>query len=213
MKCTLCLSTNNSLFFQDQNRSYYCCQECHLIFVPKEQHLPEEALKNRYSFHQNNPDDEGYCQFLNTLLGPIEAYLKPQSKGLDYGCGPGPTIAKLMGKRGHQVENYDLFFAHDISKLERSYDFVTCTEVVEHFVNPHQDWRQLMQVSSGAVLGVMSSFYSNDVEFSSWYYKNDPTHVAFYQEKTIHYLKDYYQLELLEFNPRFAIFKSRESLV
>jgi len=55
---------------------------------------------------------------------------------------------------------YDPFFAPDPSALKRAHDFVTCTEVVEHFQQPADDWRRLLSlVKSGGWLGVMTLLY------------------------------------------------------
>ena len=34
-------------------------------------------------------------------------------------------------------------------------------------------------------LGVMTKFLSDEKDFGQWYYRKDPTHVAFYSPKTI----------------------------
>ena len=61
------------------------------------------------------------------------ARLLPKSQGLDYGCGPGPALAHMLREAGHDVALFDPFFAPDPAPFNRTYDFVTCTEVAEHF--------------------------------------------------------------------------------
>ncbi len=34
----------------------------------------------------------------------------------------------------------------------------------------------------------MTHLYDENIDFEKWYYKNDPTHVFIYQEKTIEYI-------------------------
>ena len=33
-------------------------------------------------------------------------------------------------------------------------------------------------------LGIMTNFYDENIDFASWYYRKDPTHVAFYSKET-----------------------------
>ncbi len=80
-----------------------------------------------YLHHENHLDDPGYRRFLSKLADPLLARLPAGSKGLDYGCGPGPALAAMLREAGHQVALYDPFFHPDLTPLERSYDFETCT--------------------------------------------------------------------------------------
>ncbi len=48
----------------------------------------------------------------------------------------------------------------------------------------------------------MTAMYSDEIDFGSWYYKNDPTHVVFYRRKTFEWIK-------LNFNFSELIIKDR----
>ena len=80
---------------------------------------------------------------------------------------------------------YDPFFQPDRAVLSRTYDFVTCTEVVEHFYNPADRFYELDSLlRPGGWLGVMTCFQTDDARFANWHYRRDPTHVIFYREAT-----------------------------
>ena len=80
---------------------------------------------------------------------------------------------------------YDPIFHADASELERQYDFITCTETVEHFHQPHAEFRKFNKLLiSGGWLGVMTNFQTDDAQFAQWHYRRDPTHVTFYREAT-----------------------------
>ncbi len=84
---------------------------------------------------------------------------------------------------------YNPFFAPDPSTLERQYDFVTCTEVVEHFHRPASDWRRLVSlVKPGGWLGIMTKLTPEIDGFTNWHYIRDPTHVCFFCRATFRYL-------------------------
>lgn len=117
---------------------------------------------------------------------------------LDFGCGPGPTLSKMLEEKGGRVFNYDPIFRQDEALLGQTYDVVTSTEVVEHFKTPATDWKKLTDlVRPGGVLGIMTLFLTESVDYQNWWYKNDPTHVAFYNDKTFQYLEETFGLERL----------------
>lgn len=95
------------------------------------------------------------------------------------------------------MEIYDPFYAPDESVLEAQYDFVTATEVVEHFRKPANEFGRLWSlVKPGGVLGLMTKLALDRDAFSHWHYKNDPTHVAFYSRKTFQWLAQQFNAEL-----------------
>jgi len=189
MTCPLCLQ-DAAFFCADRTRSYYRCGVCKLAFADPGSHLPPELERAEYDQHENNPEDEGYRSFLGRLAEPLLARLEPGMHGLDYGCGPGPTLSVMLAERGMVVDDYDPIYAPDTRLLQRRYDFVACTEVVEHFCRPAVAWRQLASlVRPGGWLGIMTLLAPADAgAFSQWWYKNDPTHVSFYSAGTFDWL-------------------------
>ncbi|NVK21287.1 MAG: class I SAM-dependent methyltransferase [Kangiellaceae bacterium] len=185
MTCPLCFSQHLIPYHSDKQRDYFHCQDCDLVFVPNHQRLPLDLEKAQYDLHQNSPSDQGYRKFLDKLLIPLVENLKDGDKGLDFGCGPGPTISVMLAERGFQVSNYDFFYYNQPELLNRQYDFITCTEVFEHFHRPKQEIELLTQLlKPKGVLGVMTKRVIDKQAFANWHYKNDPTHVCFYSEKT-----------------------------
>ena len=39
-------------------------------------------------------------------------------------------------------------------------------------------------------LGIMTRLVTDEVDFTQWYYKNDPTHVSFFSRETFRYLAE-----------------------
>ncbi len=189
MVCILCHKSNVQFYYQDKLRGYWQCQSCFLVFVNKDFHLDAQQEKCIYDLHQNNPNDLGYRTFLNKLLIPLQKKLPKDAKGLDFGSGPGPAISVIMKEQGIHVKNYDIYYDNRPKLLKRVYDFVTCTEVVEHLYNPHEVFSQLSaMLKSGGLLGIMTKRVINKEKFKIWHYKNDPTHVCFYSDKTFEYI-------------------------
>ena len=63
----------------------------------------------------------------------------------------------MLEEQGYRMSLYDPFFAPSPDALERRYDFITCTETVEHFYQPGKEFRRLDRLlRSGGWLGVMT---------------------------------------------------------
>ncbi|MGF1683024.1 class I SAM-dependent methyltransferase [Photobacterium minamisatsumaniensis] len=188
--CPLCHCEVAEIFHQDKRREYFRCGECALIFADPNALLMPIEEKTVYEQHQNNPADEGYRRFLNRVAAPLMAHFgSTPLQGLDFGCGPGPTLSVMFEEAGHQMAVYDPYFANNPEVLARQYDFVTCTEAIEHFYTPAKEWGLLLSIiKPGGWLGVMTKLATNADAFGQWYYKNDPTHVSFFSRETFQYL-------------------------
>ena len=187
--CPLCSSDASAVFQKDKKRDYLRCPCCQLVFVPVHQHLEPAAEKAIYDLHQNHADDPGYRQFLSRLSTPLSARLGPQSLGLDYGCGPGPLLGQMLEQQGHSVNLYDPYYASHPQNLQQSYDFITCTEVVEHFRQPQREFQRLFALlKPNGCLGIMTKLVIDAEAFGKWHYKNDPTHVSFFSKATMQWL-------------------------
>jgi len=112
--CPLCYGVNNREIYRDRQgqalttggdapsrpafipRAYHRCARCNLIFVLPHALLSAQAEKAEYDQHQNHPQDLGYRRFLSRLANPLLDGLAPQSQGLDFGSGPGPTLSVML---------------------------------------------------------------------------------------------------------------------
>ncbi len=195
--CPLCHSHEIAGFFQDKRREYLRCQICKLIFVPIQFHVTSKAEKAEYDLHQNSPEDMGYRKFLSRLMEPMNHRVAAGSRGLDFGSGPGPTLNLMFQEAGHSMEIYDPIYANDKTILNQPYDFVTATEVVEHFRKPASDLDQLWSlVKPGGILGLMTKLAIDRDAFSRWHYKDDCTHISFYSRDTFTWVANHWKAKL-----------------
>ena len=185
MQCPLCSAAAATPFHADKRRRYLCCESCSLVFVPPAFFLSREAERAEYDLHRNAIGDPGYRAFLSRLAKPLLARLPPASRGLDFGCGPGPALAHMLREAGHEVALYDSFYAPVPDVFDGRYDFICATEVVEHLHAPGRELARLWSLlEPGGWLGVMTKLVRDRAAFSRWHYKNDPTHVCFFSERT-----------------------------
>lgn len=196
--CPLCQHTQTQVYSQDPQRCYLQCQRCQLVFVARQQLLSAEQERQHYLLHNNDVTDTGYRQFLSKLATPLLAMLGDDAKqGLDFGCGPGPLLARMFSEAGHQMQVWDPFFANNPLALQQQYDFISCTEAIEHFVNPINEWQLWLQLLKPAgMLAIMTKCYPDATAFNNWHYKRDPTHISFFSEQTFHWLAQQYNLQL-----------------
>lgn len=222
-QCPLCLADKTHHYYKAQPpqsndpepdkavREFQQCPECDLIFVPSDQFLSKTEEKSHYDYHQNNPDDIGYRRFLSKLYEPMIKLLDVSAIGLDYGSGPGPTLSVMLEERGHSMSIYDYMYATDESVLNKSYDFITCTETIEHFRDPRKNIIRLWTIlNPGGYLGIMTKLVDDQVMFANWHYKNDPTHICFYSMQTIHWLATFWKANIVHQGKDVIIFQKPE---
>jgi hypothetical protein len=52
----------------------------------------------------------------------------------------------------------------------------------------------------------MTDLYHEDINFSKWYYKDDPTHVFFYNTHTLEWIKEHFGFSSLTIDKRLIVF-------
>jgi SAM-dependent methyltransferase len=185
--CTLCLGDSKEIFEQ----RYYECQVCAGIFLSDKFYISKEAEKLHYESHNNDIYDLRYQKFVSPITNKVFLNFKSYHEGLDFGAGTGPVISKVLRDKGYQIVEYDPFFNSDMKPLERQYDYIVCCEVIEHFHKPAKEFSLLRSLlKPNGILYCMTECYDSSIAFESWYYKNDPTHVFFYRDKTLEWIKE-----------------------
>ncbi len=211
-QCLLCLSAKNNFFFEDKFRAYRCCNVCSIIFVPKAFHVSKKSEKARYEEHNNDPDDIRYRDFLERIAVPIRERFEIGAKGLDFGCGPTPLLAEIFTEDGFEMSVYDPFYAENKSVLDEKYDFIVSTEVVEHLNNPMREFKRLFaMLKQNGVLAIMTRLYDDSIDFKTWHYKNDRTHICFYSIETFNWLADQIGVSYAQVEKDIFVFENAET--
>ena len=191
LQCPVCLNLGTIPYLTLDGVRYLSCPECLAIFTDPKDLPTRDEEHSRYLLHENNPEDPGYRRFLEKLTRPVADLLTHPSTGLDYGCGPTPLLARIMEEQGHTMRLYDPYFFPDPSPLSEKYDFITCSEAAEHFYRPAEEFTRLADMlRPGGVLGVMTSLWDETIDFATWYYRKDPTHVVFYHRQSFQTLAE-----------------------
>lgn len=201
--CPLCGAAPTRLFHAGAERDFRECPRCALVHVAPAHRPPPLAETLRYLAHAADPTDAGHRAFLTPVVDALAARLAPGARGLDYGAGPAPTLARLLEERGFAVRAYDPLFAPDDSAIAPGarYDFVTCTEALEHFHHPAAELERLAALlRPGGWLAISTALLEPAIDFATWWYRRDATHVCFFRRATLAWIAGWrrWTLELVE---------------
>ena len=188
IECRLCSSTAGH-FKTIKVKKYYLCPVCGAVMLASDNFISAEDEKKRYMAHNNDVDDPGYRKFVGPVVASVKAKFGVEHKGLDFGAGPGPVIAKLLKDDGYDIRLYDPFFHNDPAALESAYDYIVCCEVMEHFARPAEEFGRLRRLlKKNGKLFCMTCIYHSGIDFDNWHYKNDTTHTFFYSLETLEWI-------------------------
>jgi len=202
MNCPLCNSQSN-FFLAGDKREYWECSVCRLIFVPEKYFIPEKEEIGHYLKHENSLDNEGYVQMFQEKIQIVQNVCQGVQTILDYGCGYEPVLKNLLTHEGYTVSGYDRYFFPD-SDLSGAFNLILSTETFEHFKEPEKEVARLATLlNPGGYLGVMTRLVpqKNNLpcreSFDNWYYKRDPTHIAFYSSNTFAWIADILEMDII----------------
>ena len=180
--------------------THWVCASCDLRFLEPTRRLGPADEEGRYRQHNNDEHDPAYQNFVAPLFRAVRERLSPGARGLDFGAGPGPALAYMFSENGFPTSLFDIFFWPDQKVLDKSYDFIVASEVAEHLYFPRQELRRLHRLlKPGGWLGIMTLLYRPDIDFLSWFYARDPTHVVFYSRTTFAWIEKHFEFSGLTY--------------
>ncbi len=211
--CPLCEGRLVFHFHHDSRRDYLRCYRCLLVFVPADQHLSADEEKAQYDLHDNR-DTPAYRRFLQPALDAVRQRVAQGAEVLDFGCGPGPVLVRMLAEAGYSSQGYDPIYQPDEGLLQAGrYAAITATEVVEHFRRPAETLAQIWQcLAPGGWLVLMTDRAGDQAAFAHWHYIRDPTHIAFYSDATLRWLARHWQAELELVSHRLALLRKPEAV-
>jgi len=186
--CRLCRFSDEPISVEGPDaRNYYFCSQCHMVYVQKEDFPDRQTERERYLTHENGIQFEGYVNFLKRAIDPALEFINKGMTGLDYGCGPVPTLSVLLKREGHLCEDYDPFFVSH--PLNKKFGFIFATEVFEHFFDPFKEIAKIQSLlQENGILAVMTERWQDTQQFKKWCYAQDNSHVCFYHTRTFSYI-------------------------
>ena len=195
MICKICGSTSNKIFTTELLKkypvSYYECPTCHFI-----QTEPPYWLDEAYASPINETDTgllARNLQFLPLVSSLLLYLVGKDGKFVDYGGGYG-VFTRLMRDVG-----FDYYWTDPMCKNIHANGFewdrtmkpdaITLFETFEHFVDPRDEIKKLMEISKTIVFSTTTAPVPYPQPESWWYYGLEHgQHVALYRPKTFRHI-------------------------
>lgn len=165
------------------SRRYHRCESCGFVALAPGERPTAAAAKARYLLHENDPENQGYRDFVSAFAGSaVIPHIAPGARVLDFGSGPRPLLAPLLSGLGYRCDLYDPNFAKTRAWRRRTYDAVVLHEVAEHLADPGAALGLLAErVVPGGIVAIRTRFLpEREDDFADWWYRMDPTHMSFY---------------------------------
>lgn len=202
MECRLCHKSSLH-FYRHDHKEYFFCSECFSIALHPKNYLNVDEELAHYECHQNKASDKNYRKFVQPITDRVLKEQRLNSRGLDYGSGKDSSIIGVLTEQQYSIIPFDPFYFPKTKLKNNHFDYITCCEVVEHFHNPDTSFQLLFDLlKPGGTLYIMTDLYLENIHFDEWYYKNDPTHVFFYHEKTFQWIEKHFGFEKLKIKKR-----------
>ena len=206
-ECPLC--NQNADIYHKAKQTYFRCTRCLGVFVDKNELPSMDAEKQRYELHGDDANDDGYRKFVSPIPLAIEKDFTSKDKGLDFGAGTSAIISTILKEKKYNIKDYDPFFHIYPELLKKKYDYISSCEVVEHFYTPYKEFALLKSMlEKKGKLYLMTELYNEGIDFASWYYKNDSTHVFFYSKETFEWIQKEFEFSKISINKRLVIFEN-----
>lgn len=200
--CKICSHGVRTICDKQFDVNYYYCTNCRFLFMDDKKILLPEQEQERYLRHTNTLEDSGYVDMLKTFINKsITPFQQNIKTALDFGSGPGPVLSQLLREMGYETDIYDIYFAPEKVYPDKTYDLITCTEVLEHLKDPLETlWMLKDRLNPGGILAVMTLFHPVydisstpgqlpcEIVFKDWWYRRDPTHISFFRPETFYYV-------------------------
>jgi SAM-dependent methyltransferase len=190
-RCNLC-GAEPAALAGGKRRVFYLCGDCGLVSVPRERWLSDDGEKARYELHDNSLSNAGYVKFLSQVADVATCVVDDVlrippggAKVLDFGCGKEAVACRLLKDRGIDCRGYDPLYGRLLPESGR-YDIIILCEVIEHLRDIRGELALIGGLlREGGVIILRTQIYDSPASFPNWWYAQDPTHINFFNEKSL----------------------------
>jgi SAM-dependent methyltransferase len=187
MKCPICSAQTRAFVDESEGIEYRRCSVCAYVHKAPRHHPDWSEQKARYDLHENDPDDPGYRAYFGRFLDWVLPQVDVRGRALDFGSGASDLLSTLLEEAGYDAaDRYDPIYHPDSAFLSQTYDLIVSVEVFEHLSDPLETFALLIErLNPGGHIAIRTEFApTSDAAFAQWYYRNDPTHIAFFTPET-----------------------------
>jgi len=210
--CKICHSQTEEFHHEKFGMIFHQCASCGFIWKDSSIHVGPDEEFEIYENHNNSIHDRKYVRYLKDFVdASVVPFIGEGSKGLDFGSGPEPVLSAIMERDyGYDMDIYDKFYSTHRVYMDKSYDLVTSTEVVEHLDDPLEYFSLFGRLlREDGILAIMTLFHPQDREgFLDWFYIRDASHISFYTPRTLEVISDKTGLDFIfTDNHRYSTFR------
>jgi hypothetical protein len=179
--------------------TYYHCSKCGFIQTEKP-YWVEESYSKAIATADTGIMMRNFSNASSLLF--LMKFLKSNSACLDFGGGHG-ILTRIMRDYGFDFYHFDkyaenLFATGFEGSLEKKYDLVTSFENFEHFVNPLEEIKRIINMTD--VLYFSTALLPQNLPLvKNWWYYVPSTgqHISFYSKKTLKFIATKFNMYLL----------------
>ena len=186
--CPVCAKQGELfLYLKKKKRRFMLCPICRLVFQTSESLPSSRVEQSRYNQHRNDGDDPGYTGWLERFL--LKGFYPWYEGGtvLDFGSGPAPILTNLLTDKGVETVSYDKYY-QPLWPKNQIFSFVILSEVLEHLKDPVKEFKKIASLCNPGTRLVLQTAFRKDNSFEwfkAWWYKEDITHIRFYNAESL----------------------------
>jgi 2-polyprenyl-3-methyl-5-hydroxy-6-metoxy-1,4-benzoquinol methylase len=146
--------------------------------------LSADDERKRYGLHDNSLSNGGYLKFLSQVVDVLTQISRPGTSVLDFGCGENAVLCQLLDDLGIDCRAYDPLYGRLLAGS--NFDIIVLCEVIEHIreVGAELELIRGLLRDSGAIV-LRTQIYDNPASFPGWWYAQDPTHINFFNPRSL----------------------------
>ena len=110
------------------NQEYDFCPICGFL-AKDDKCIPDSKSEYERYLKHNNDDNDGYYKYQHKFYLEIKDFLGELN--LDFGCGEGKILSKILNENSLNTVGYDLYFHHDVNYKKHLYSAIILEEVIE----------------------------------------------------------------------------------
>jgi uncharacterized C2H2 Zn-finger protein len=186
--CPLCLGRfEQAPIIGSGGRQFFQCPTCWLVSANRRDYIPEAFQVQTYRRARCESERLRREAQLRLALNSLAHRLKPETKILDFGCGPEPVLPKLLEPLGAECHRYDPLF--EATTFAPSYDLIAVLSAIRHFREPAREFRMVTDLLlEGGLLWIETVLWTSVENFTCWPSIGDRTKVSFYHTQTLDWI-------------------------
>lgn len=215
IKCKICEQNADFCFvtkvLNKYDVKYYKCSNCDYLFTESPFWL-DEAYNNPI-----NVSDTGILlrniYFSKVLSLILFFYFDTSKKFLDFAGGYG-IFTRLMRDIGFDFYWHDDYtqnlLARGFEKKDEKYELLTAFEVFEHFENPLDEVKKMLQISDNILLSTVT--IPEKIPSTNWWYYgfDHGQHISFYSKNTFKTIAKILRLKYSSFGELHLLSKNKK---